>query len=415
MNVIKSLKYWKYPFILLFTIGVSNIGAWIYLIALNLNVLQMTGGSALAVAGLYVLKPIATLFTNTWSGSLIDRVNKRSIMISIDIFRAILIVLLPLFPSLWFIYLIVFILGMADSIFLPTSMTYITKLLTPDQRIRFNSFRSLISSGTFLVGPAVAGVLLVVGTHNFAIYCNALALFISGIVTLLLPNIEKHGIDNSQSEKLSLGLLRKDWSIVLNFSKKNYYIMAVYFMFSGLMVLSTALDSLEAAFSTEVLNLTERDYGFLVSVAGAGIVVGSIINTIFAKKLSISGMMGIGSVIVSFGYIIYAFSNTFFVAGIGFFVLAFALAFANTGFQTFYQSNIPVDIMGRVGSVYGLVEAFFIVVTTIIFGVIAEIVSIKFIVISGSLMMLLLTLSLCVLNMKPSKTHYYAELKKEQN
>jgi hypothetical protein len=63
--------------------------------------------------------------------------------------------------------------------------------------------------------------------------------------------------------------------------------------------------------------------------------------------------------------------------------------------------------MGRVGSVYGLIEAFLVIITTVIFGITAQLISIPFIVIVGSLSMLLITLILCILNIQPSKIKYY--------
>lgn len=81
---------WKNPLLLLFGICVSNLGAWIYLIALNLIILDRTG-SPFAVSVFYILIPIATLCTNFWSGSFIDRLNKRNLMIFLDFIRAFLI------------------------------------------------------------------------------------------------------------------------------------------------------------------------------------------------------------------------------------------------------------------------------------------------------------------------------------
>jgi hypothetical protein len=46
-------------------------------------------------------------------------------------------------------YVVVFLINMASSMFVPASMTYITKLTRPEQRKRFNSLRSLIESGGF--------------------------------------------------------------------------------------------------------------------------------------------------------------------------------------------------------------------------------------------------------------------------
>ena len=88
------MKKWKDPLLLLSGIGISSIGGWIYLIALNLIVLD-EWGSPLAVVMLYVLKPLAALITNGWAGSLIDRVNKRNLMAALDFFRAVLIAALP--------------------------------------------------------------------------------------------------------------------------------------------------------------------------------------------------------------------------------------------------------------------------------------------------------------------------------
>ncbi|MDT8861296.1 MFS transporter [Alkalihalobacillus sp. MEB130] len=408
MNVKLLLASWKYPSILLLGIGLSNLGAWVYLIALNLIVFDMTG-SPLAVAALYILIPLATLVTNFWSGSLIDRLNKRNLMIFLDIIRAFCICLLPwlLEISIWFMYSMVFLINMATSMFSPTSMIYVTKLIPPEKRKRFNSLRSLIDSGAFLLGPALAGVLFIIGTPTLAIIINAIALLLSGLITFLMPNLEKHTRDRNKDEKLSLALIKNDLQIVLNFSKRNVYVMLIYFLFTSVMVMTAAVDSLEAAFAKEVLHLSDSDYGFLVSVAGLGIIVGAFLNTLFVKKMATSFLMGIGLAFVSIGYIIYAFSQSFIMAALGFFILAFFLAFANTGFLTFYQNNIPIDVMGRIGSLYGLIEATLIIITTVMMGLVAQVASIQSVVITGAFVMLVISMILCVFNFQPSKSNYY--------
>lgn len=402
----KLFSSWKYPFILLVGIGISNLGAWVYLIALNLIVLDMTN-SPLAVAGLYIVKPLATLFTNSWAGSVIDRINKRNLMIVLDLFRAMFIAFLPFVSDIWLIYSLVFIINMASSIFEPTSMAYVTKLIPIERRKRFNSLRSLIDSGAFLIGPAIAGILFLLGTPTVAIFINATALLLSGIVTLFMPNLEKYQAIAQADDHFTWAVLKKDWSIVLNFSRHFPYIMVIYFLFSCVMVMAASLDSQEAAFAKSVLSLSNTEYGFLVSIAGAGIITGAIVNSIFVRMLRTFILIGVGSLFVSIGYIVYAFSSSFLVAGIGFFILAFSLAFANTGFHTFYQNNIPINMMGRVGSIYGLIEAFFIILSTIVIGITAELLSIQFVVICGSLIMLALTILLLLLSTAPSKREYY--------
>ncbi|WP_311195591.1 MFS transporter [Planococcus sp. 107-1] len=258
---------WRNPVILLMSIGIANIGAWIYLIALNLTVLEMAEGSAFAVAALYAIAPAAMLVTNGWSGSVVDRINKKRLMIGLDISRAILIGLLPFIHSLEMIYLFVFLLGILNAIFVPASMVYVSMLLAPEQRKRFNSFRSLVDSGAFLLGPAIAGVLFVISTPEIAIEINAAALLASGLLVMALPNLEGKKARGENAESISWTLLRKDLAMVFAFSKSNPNVARVYLIFSGMMVAATALDSMEAAFSTEILQLEEDEYGFLVSIA----------------------------------------------------------------------------------------------------------------------------------------------------
>ncbi|MCM3164264.1 MFS transporter [Metabacillus litoralis] len=402
-----KIASWKYPSILLLGIGVSNLGEWIYFISLNLIVLDLTG-SPLAVSGLYIIKPMATLFTNFWAGSIIDRLNNRKLMVFLDIFRAVFIALLPFMSSIAQIYLVVFIISMASSMFSPTSMTYITKLLPQEQRKQFNSLHSLVTSGAFLIGPAVAGVLFFIGTPIFAIYTNAIALFISAMITLLMPDIEKQTVISSTNNKLSIEIIKRDWYAVVEFSRGSSYIMMIYFLFSCVMVImASAIDSLEAAFAKEVLFLSDSEYGFLVTIAGAGIVVGALINSLAVKKLRTSFLIGLGSVLVSTGYMIYASSSSFIIAALGFFILAFFIAYANTGFLTFYQNNIPVDVMGRIGSAYSLIQAILIITATSIMGVVAQITSIQAVVFFGASVMLVLSITLCLFSLLPSKKHFY--------
>ncbi|PRR93300.1 MFS transporter [Bacillus sp. NMCN1] len=394
-------KHWRDMSLLLGAIGIANIGEWIYMIALHLLIFQETS-SVLAVTAVYMLRPAAALLTNSWSGSLIDRLNQRNVMISLDITRAILIACVPfaLYSGhLLILYVMVFLIQMAQAMFHPASMVYMTGLIPANNRKRFNAIRSLLQSGGFLLGPATAGLLFLVGTPVFSIYINAICLLISALFTMCLPNLLKQ--DTGQKD-FSLSMLKEDAKLVLRFSLTSRQIMAVYLLFStAITVLPTAIDSLETAFAKEVLLLTDTEYGLLVSIAGAGIITGASLNSMIVEKLPVSLMLGIGSLFVAVGYLIYAFSSTLFAAAVGFFILAFFLAFANTGFMTFYQTNIPVEVMGRVASFYALVEAILTMMMTGVSGGLAHVLSIRTSVVIGCVCMLLICLLLCFVIFRP--------------
>ncbi|MFJ8514866.1 MFS transporter [Lysinibacillus xylanilyticus] len=410
MSMNKLLEAWHYPAILLFSIGVSSVGSWIYFIALNLIVLNLTG-SAIAVSVLYIVRASSTLFASFWSGSLIDRLNKKYLMIVLNLFESLLIVTLPFFSTLTWIYFMVFVITMASSMYHPTSMTYITKLIPSEQRKRFNSLRSFLDSGAFITGPAIAGLLFTIGTPHMAIYLNAIALFLSACITLGMPNVEANQqLASKADEKISYKILFNDWKLVIRFSLKNPYIMMIYILFSAMIVMMTATDSLEAAFATQVLSLSEGDYGVLVGIAGAGLLVGSLTNTAIVEKVPTAWLIGMGSLITALGYLTFTSSYTFLIASFGCFIVSFATAFANTGFHTFYQNNIPVDSMGRIGSIYGFVEALFIIIITAIFGIAAEITSIRYVIVPAAIIMFVVATILLILNIQPSKARFYRNI-----
>lgn len=311
--------------------------------------------------------------------------------------------------SLILIYLWVFIINIAGSIFEPTAMVYMTKLIPEADRQRFNALRNFINSSGFILGPSIAGVLFIIGSPYLAIQLNSLALFMSAIIIFLLPRLELRG-ETVISEKVSIRVVRNDWRHILDFSKSNMYITLVYVLFSGITIFMSALDSLEAAFATNVLFLSESAYGFLVSIAGIGIIIGSLTNALLANHLKINTLIGFGAIFTPFGYLIFAFSQNFIWASIGFFTLTFALSFANTGFFTFYQNNVPVDIMGRFSSVLGVLEAFLIIMFTAIVGFFAELYEIRLIYVISSFAFLVLgfIINLVVLD-KSKKAYYYQE------
>ncbi|WML47027.1 MFS transporter [Neobacillus sp. PS3-34] len=88
------------------------------------------------------------------AGSLIDRVNKRTLMITVDCIRGALVAVIPFISSVWIVYLLMFLINVAGAFFGPASNTYITKLVPTEKRKGFNSMFSFATSGAFLIAPA---------------------------------------------------------------------------------------------------------------------------------------------------------------------------------------------------------------------------------------------------------------------
>lgn len=376
--------------LLLSSIAISNLGEWVYFIALNLIVLELTH-SPFAVSILYILSPIANIIMSFWAGSWIDRLNQKRLMIFLDIFRGGCVLLLAFSSSLLVIYVVSFFIYMANAVFTPTSMVYMTKMVPEKNRQRFNALKNFVQSCGFLLGPSIAGILFMIGTPEMAIKINAFALFSSATLLFFLPRMERQ---REVIEKVSFHVIKKDWARIYHFTKSAKFLTVIYLLFSGVTLLMSAIDSLEAAFAKNVLGLSNSEYGFLVSIAGLGIVLGAILNTIFSKNLRLGHLMSGGALFTAVGYIIYATSHQFTAAAIGFFLLTFAFSFANTGFLTFIQEEIPNEIMGRFISIFSVFESIGIILLTIIFGIGAQLISLQFTVIIGSILLLGISLGI---------------------
>lgn len=77
----------------------------------------------------------------------------------------------------------------------------------------------------------IVGVLLIVGILEFVIYMNVIVFFLLGFIILFLLNFDKKEDLDIISNILLFIVLKKDWNIVINFSRKYVYVVCVYFLF----------------------------------------------------------------------------------------------------------------------------------------------------------------------------------------
>ncbi|MBY0122017.1 MFS transporter [Bacillus sp. S/N-304-OC-R1] len=400
------MKLWKNPILLISGIGISYLGNWIYLIALNLSILNLTG-SAAAVAGLYIIRPIAVLITNTWSGSVIDRINKRKLMIMVDIIRGLFVCLIPFISTLWVIYFLLLLINMAGAFFGPSSSVYITKLVPAENRKRFNSIMSMTSSGAFLLGPAIAGVLIMYVGTEICIIINGVTFLICAFFIYLLPNVDEK-IDQVR-DPIRLQTLLNDWKEVRQFSINAKFFIFVYILFQTAMLIGFALDSQEVTFIKQHLKLSDRDYGLIVSITGIGALAGAFVSALAAKRVPLKMYIGGGMFLTTIGYVAFYSSFDFLTATIAFIFLGFFMAFANTGYATFFQNSVPVEIMGRFGSIADMLQGLIQIGFTLLLGFFAEWFSLQFVCLIFSIVGTVFAFILLIMILIPSKGKYFSE------
>ncbi|WP_242517678.1 MFS transporter [Halobacillus sp. GSS1] len=396
----------KNSFLLLFGLGISTLGDFIYLVAINVLVLKLTG-SAAAVAGLWMMGPIASLLTKFWSGSMIDRLNIRGIMIGTDILRAALVAMIPFFQTVLPIYICLLFLSVSKAFFEPAALTYITHAVPEEDRKQFNSFRSLITSSAFLVGPAISGALLLVTSVDISIWLNAVSFVVSAIMVYFLPDV--NASSNQTVQKISFQMLKNDWGEVFKYSHKHHFIVKVYFLAQFTMIIALGMDAQEVVFTQQVLGLSETDYGLLISLTGVGSILGAAVVSSLAKRISIKALMISGYLMVSIGYLVYAFSFSFVTVALGFMVLGFFNSFSGTGFMTFYQNNVPVGMMGRISSIFGIFQSLLQILFILLIGFTGDIIPIRYSIIGASILMLFVSIWQIKLILIPNKSNYFED------
>ncbi|MCM3387081.1 MFS transporter [Ureibacillus chungkukjangi] len=358
-------KYW----LLLGGLGFSNLGNWIYLIALNLSVWHLTHSPA-AVAGIYMVGPVARILSNLVAGSIIDRNNKRRLMIWSDIIRGVLVFIMPFSTSIWVIYSLIFIANIASSFFGPSSTYVITKLVNDNDKQRFNALLSTINSGSFMIGPALAGGIIVLSNTSVAMWINSLTFFVCALAIYLLPKFDD--VTSDIREIVRLHTIIEDFKVVWSFIRQLPALLYFLLLFNLALIIAFALDSQEMTFIKDVLDASDSVYGIIVSVAGVGAIIGGIFATALVNKLSLKTYIGLGFSLTLLSYTVFYASNTLWLAIVSFVTLGLFMAFCNTGYATLYQKTIPTKIMGRFGSAINLLQSALQVTLTFVIGVLAE-------------------------------------------
>ncbi|WP_330949421.1 MFS transporter [Virgibacillus sp. MG-45] len=396
---------WKHPFILLNSVGIAGIGDFIYLIAINLLVFDMTG-SATAVAGLWIIGPFVNVVTKFWTGSFIDYRSKRKIMMITYIARGVFIFCIPFSSNIMMVYFVLICISIAKAFFVPSSMTYTTQLVPKKLRKRYNSIHALTSSGAFIIGPAVAGTLILMTSIKDTLFINAGAFILAALLLLFLPDKEAF---TTKAPAISLHQIKQDWTTAVQFLTAFKYVAIVYGAYLTTTIFSFAMDTQEVVFTQQVVGLSQLDYSLLISITGIGSIIGAFLLAIFTQKLSLQLLIAIGIFMQTVGYLFYAFSWSFFSIAFGFTVLGFFNAFLNAGMMTFYQNNVPTELMGRVTSILQLLQSSFQIIFVLMVGVTAEVIPLRITIILLAFGMLILAMVLIWSVSLPSKKRYFEE------
>ena len=144
---------------------VSLTGTWMQRIGQDWLVLQLSGGSGVALGITTALQFAPTLLFSFYGGVLADRYDKRRVLVGTQAVMGALALGLGLLVAtdgiaLWHVYLLAAALGVVSSLDMPVRQSFVSEMVGPERLANAVSLNSTVFNGARLVGPAVAGSLI---------------------------------------------------------------------------------------------------------------------------------------------------------------------------------------------------------------------------------------------------------------
>ena len=139
---------------------VSGVGDWLVIGFLMPLVTSLSGGSSFAVAGILIAKIIPALFFSSLTGVLVDRFDRRRVMITADVVRALLALVLITTNSLAVIYIVVVLMETASLFFWPARNSLIPYLVDEDDITAANGLAYTTQQASMLIGLTAVGAIL---------------------------------------------------------------------------------------------------------------------------------------------------------------------------------------------------------------------------------------------------------------
>ncbi len=375
--------------------AVSLFGSSLVQFALVWYLTRETGSATvLATATLVALLPQIVL--GPFVGALVDRWDRRIIMIVADSSIAAATLLLAwLFTSnqiqVWHVFAILGIRSLGGAFHQP-AMTASTSLMVPDEHLARVAGANQTLQGVLNIAAPPLGAILIetIFTQNVLLIDVVTAAF--AVVPLFFIPIPqpKNQVEqaNGEREKTSY------WQDVRAGFRYVRQWPGLFWLIILAMVLNFLLgptSSLLPLVITKIFNGGATELGWVESTFGIGVIVAGVLLSIwggFKRRIITSalGIVGIGLSIAAIGLIP---ANLFSLLLVAQFFVGFSQVFANGPLHAIFQSSVAPEMQGRVFSLLGAGATAMMPIGLMIAGPLSDFVGVRFWYIFGG--------SICVL------------------
>lgn len=334
---------------LLSSTWVSNLGDGIAIAAGPLLVASQTDQEFL-VALAALLQWLPPLLFGLFAGALADRLNRKLIVVTVDVLRTGVLLLLTGAVvtdavSIWLVLLAMFLLGTAE-VFADNTTSTLLPMVVHREDLAIANARVQAGFITInqLVGPPIGAALFAVGmAWPFAAQAVVVLLGAMLITKVMLP---PHGRDRASATRM-----RHDIAEGIRWVWHHPAVRTLVLTITIFNVTFGAAWSVLVLYATQRLGLGAVGFGLLSTVGAMGGLLGVLAYGWITRHVTLGNLMRIGLIIETFTHLALALATSPYVAMPVFFVFgAHAFVWGTTSI-TVRQRAVPSDLQGRVGSV----------------------------------------------------------------
>ncbi len=338
---------------------VSSLGDWTGLFAI-IAIAGRVSNSATAVGFVMIARMLPGFLFAPIGGALIDRWNRKAVMVTCDIGRAALLVTLPFWENIWGLVILSFAIEMLTLLWGPAKDASVPNIVKdPDQLASANSLGLVAAFGTFPLGAVMFAALAAIAhwlsgfsalaglagnRESLAIWVDASSFLVSALLIsrLRLPETER-----SARPHIPAAQTWRDIKEGLGFIRSNPLVRGVMIGLAGGLIGGGAIVPLGPTVATEVLHGGSSAFGLLMSALGVGAAIGVVTLLWLQRRLPrqavfTSSVIATGVAIIAVGSMSSLGPAFSLVAVLG----AGAGCAYVTGF-TMLQESVSDDMRGR--------------------------------------------------------------------
>ena len=327
---------------------VSTMGSGLTVIAASILVYRLTG-SAWSVGLMLLATALPGLFVGLIAGVIVDRFDRKRIMIAASLICALLIAAIPFvlpLGSSW-LYLLVALSSAVGQFFAPAQASVLPETVPDQELAAANAMMTISQYGALTIGYAGAGLIATLSSITWAFYLDALSFVLSALCILLVRVVPL-----AAKEESNLAAVAQNLRAGLVFVRDTPVLRSLVLVFVPTFIIYGFVNSLLLAFATRSLGATEFEYGLMEGGFTVGFVVGSLVMARLADRLHAGRWVAVSLLGMGLFMVCQALAWSV-LAAVAFNTLVGILnAPSYLGRQLLIQRTTPREVRGRVSSVF---------------------------------------------------------------